>query len=69
VVGVKVVVVVGMEEDIEEKLVEELVVKWVEMEAGQGGSTAMGAAGRSLLAGNGEGMEKMKEREGKGVFI
>ena len=40
-IGVKVVVIVGMEEDMEEKLVEELVVKWVEMEAGQGGSTAM----------------------------
>ena len=47
----------------EEKLVEELVMKWVEMEAGQGGSTAMGAAGRSLLAGNEEGRKEKNERE------
>ena len=49
-VGVKVVVVVGMEEDMEEKLVEELVVEMVvEMEGGRPRRQHFWAVVRSLL--------------------
>ena len=68
-VGVIVVVVVGMEEEMEERMVEELVV--AEMVVGmKGGWPKEGMAhcnilGCCWLAGNEEGKEKMKERERK----
>ena len=66
-VGVKVVVVVGMEEDMEEKLVEELVVEKREGWPAKEGSTAVV---RSLLAVGEERRKKMKERRRKwGVYI
>ena len=66
------VVVGGMVEEMEERKVEELVVKVVEME-GRGWpakeATFLGCCWRSLLAGNGEGRKEKNERERKEVDI